>query len=89
MPRKPEEVSQIINVIRGKLLGRYPRVSRPLRMEEMPENEIGFYPDFPGCRPFKLHSPPMKGYSEVSRLRLNEIFATSELLGCKTGELVP
>ena len=77
---KPENVQNILGSIRAKFLDRYPRVERARQLVEMSKEEATYYPPMPGYQLFKLETPPVVGYVEVGRFRLNDFIATDELL---------
>lgn len=60
-----------------KFLDRYPRVERANQVVEMPKEETTYYPPIPGYQLFKLMTP-LTNYVEVTRIRLNHLFAINE-----------
>lgn len=77
---KPENVQNMLGSIRAKFLDHYPRVERTSQFVEMSKEEATYYPPMPGSHPFRLETPPIAGYVEVDRIRLNDLLATNELL---------
>lgn len=79
-PARPGDTDQTLGAIKAKFLARYPRVSRPSELVEMDDDEAKFYPVLSGFRVGKLKEPPLDGYGEVARFRLNDINPVNELL---------
>lgn len=77
---KPKDVQNMLGRIKAKFLDRYPRVERTNQVVEMAKEEATYYPPMPGYQLFKLVPPPVSGYVEVARIRLNDLVATNELL---------
>lgn len=77
---KSENVQNILGSIKAKFLDRYPRVERARTLVEVSKEEAAYYPTPQGYQPFRLETPPVAGYVEICRLRLNDFIATNELL---------
>lgn len=76
----PSNAQGVLNEIRARFLGRYPRFTRSGSLGDVGEIEAGLYPCPPGMTVKVMADPPASGHEPSIEWRMNERRPTNELL---------